>query len=42
VRLRRTVVLDEDDGGVRTDGQFTDETIIGAGIAENPTATVDV
>ena len=36
------VVLDEDDGGVRTDGQFADETIMGACVAEDPAAAVDV
>ena len=42
MRLGGTVVLDEDDGGVRTDGQFADETIMGAGVAEDPAAAVDV
>ena len=37
-----SVVLDEHNCGVRTDGQFADETIVGAGVAEDPAAAVDV
>jgi hypothetical protein len=40
--LRRTVVLDEHDGGAGADGQFADEPVVGFGVAQHPAAAVHV
>src|SRR5262249_2339047 len=41
-RLGRSVIVHEDNGGVRTDGQRTSQAIVSVLVAKNPTATVHV
>lgn len=40
--LGGTVVLHEDQGGPGSDGQLAHQAVVGAGVAEDPAATVDV
>lgn len=39
---RETVVRGEDHGGVRADGEFTDQAFVSVGVAEAPVGAVDV
>jgi hypothetical protein len=40
--LGGAVVFDECNGGVHPDGEFADESVVGAGVSKDPTPTVNV